>query len=57
MQYYAFEIDEVSEDFFTILMPFGKYKYTQLPMGFKCSPDIAQSKMESVLSGIDDADV
>jgi hypothetical protein len=57
MQYYAFEIDDVSEDFFAIIMPFGKYKYTQLPMGLKCSPDIAQSKMESVLSGIDDADV
>ncbi len=26
-------------------------------MGLKCSPDIAQSIMESVLAGIDDADV
>ena len=26
-------------------------------MGLKCSPDIAQSIVESVLSGIDDADV
>jgi hypothetical protein len=26
-------------------------------MGLKCSPDIAQSIMESVLAGINDADV
>ncbi len=38
-------------------MPFGKYKYARLPMGPKCSPDIAQAIMENVLSGIEDADV
>ena len=26
-------------------------------MGLKCSPDIAQAAMESVLAGIEDADV
>ncbi len=26
-------------------------------MGLKCSPDIAQSIMEKILSGIDDADL
>eukprot|EP00804_Cyclotella_cryptica_P018095 CCRYP_017624-RA/>CCRYP_017624-RA protein AED:0.45 eAED:0.45 QI:0/0/0/1/0/0/2/0/81 len=31
--------------------------YARLPVGLKCSPDIAQFIMESVLSGIDDADV
>jgi hypothetical protein len=38
-------------------MPFGKYNYARLPMGLKCSPDIAQPIMESVLSGIEEADV
>jgi hypothetical protein len=38
----------------TIVTPFGKYKYLRLPMGLKCSPDIAQSVMENVLWGIED---
>ena len=41
----------------SVVPPFGKYKYTRLPMGLKCSPDIAQSVMENVLTGIYDADI
>eukprot|EP00804_Cyclotella_cryptica_P022672 CCRYP_012476-RA/>CCRYP_012476-RA protein AED:0.44 eAED:0.44 QI:0/0/0/1/0/0/3/0/288 len=57
LQCYTFELDKESQDLSTIIAPFGKYKYARLPMGLKCSPDIAHSVMESVLSGIEDADM
>jgi hypothetical protein len=57
MQYYMFELDEEIQFLCTIVTPFGKYKYLRLPLGLKCSPDIALAVMENVLSGIEDADV
>jgi hypothetical protein len=57
MQYYTFEPDKESPDLCTIVTPFVKYKYLRLPMGLKCSPDIAHAAMENVLSDIKDAEI
>ena len=57
MDYAMLSMDEDSQVLCTIVTPFGKYKYTRLPMGLKCSSDFAQEVKENVLRGISDSDV
>ncbi len=52
-----FELTRKVKTFFTIVMPFGNYKYLRLLIWLKCSPDIAEAAMENVLSDIEKADV
>jgi hypothetical protein len=49
-----FELDNKSQDSRTIITPFGKHKYLRLPMGLKCSQDIAQAIMEMYCQKIDE---
>ncbi len=57
IQYYTFKFDNEHKDLCTIFTPFGKFKYNRLPMGLKCSPDIAHKVMENTLWDLDDTEV
>ncbi|KAL7483218.1 hypothetical protein ACHAW6_008869 [Cyclotella cf. meneghiniana] len=56
IQYYTFQLDEHSQDLYTITTPFGKDKDLRFSVGLQFYPEMAQSIMESVLSGINDMD-
>jgi hypothetical protein len=37
----------------TIVLPWGKYEYTRLPMGLCISPDVFQEKMSELMAGLE----
>jgi hypothetical protein len=38
---------------YTIVFPWGKYKYNRLPMGIKVGPDIFQNVMSKLVQGME----
>ncbi len=49
MGYYTIRMDPDLSKICTIIFPWGKYSYLQLPMGITCSPDIFQAKMSELM--------
>ena len=53
MGYYTIIFDPDLSKICTILFPWGKYSYLQLPMGTACSPDIFQAKMSELMVALE----
>ena len=53
MGYYHIHLTPNASRLCTIVLPWGKYEYTRLPMGVKCSPDIFQERMADLFQGME----
>jgi hypothetical protein len=53
MGYYTIRLDPDASKICTIIFPWGKYSYKQLPMGIAGSPDIFQGKMLDLMKSLE----
>ena len=52
MGYYTIKLRSNSQYYCTIVSPWGKYAYMNLPMGLSSAPDIFHEKMSSLMEGL-----
>ena len=53
MGYYHIRLIKEARNLFTIILPWGKYKYKRLPMGVCKSLENSEEKMNEMFSGIE----
>ena len=53
MGYYTIRLDPDAQKMCTIILPWGKYSYMQLPMGITGSPDIFQERMSGLMENLE----
>ena len=53
MGYYMIHLDANAQKICTIVTPWGKYQYLQLPMGIAGSPDIFQERMSTLMEDLE----
>jgi hypothetical protein len=52
MGYYTIRLDPDASKIYTIIFPWGKISYKQLPMGIAGSPDIFKGKMLELMESL-----
>ena len=53
MGYYHLELSPEFKELCTIVLPFGKFEYQQIPIGLCNSPEIFQEKMNKLFHDLD----
>ncbi len=53
MEYYTIWLDPDASKICTIIFPWAKYSYKQVPMGIAGSPDIFQGKMLELMESLE----
>jgi Reverse transcriptase (RNA-dependent DNA polymerase) len=53
MGYYHIPLDKAAQCLCTTVLPWGKFRYMQLPMGVSVAPDIFQSIMMEILGDLE----
>jgi hypothetical protein len=53
MGYYTIRLDPDASKICTIIFPWGKYSYVQLPLDIAGSPDIFQGKMSELMESLE----
>ncbi len=53
MGYYTIRLDPNSSKICTLIFPWGKYSYLQLPMGITGLPDVFQAKMSALMVALE----
>ena len=52
MSYYAMDMSKKVWEYLTIILPFGKYQNTKMPMGLKISADVFQREMSKLFEDL-----
>ena len=55
--FWQLKLDEDSSRLCTFNTPIGRYRFTRLPFGVKCAPEIFQRTMDRVLEGLEGVEV
>ena len=55
--FWRLKLDEESSRLFTFNAPIGRYRFTRLPFGVKCTPEIFQRTMDRMVEDLDGMEV